>query len=402
MSWWLAKLVVSKNNMFFCFLVLGYLFGVILYDFIGFDYTDELMAVFLLVFAAATVRERHSMRQMAPLYLLFAIFLFYTIYSFAIGSNVPQAILKDLIIQIKPYLGLFCTMIIAPRLSYSQKRFITMMCIVVGCVITIVWLSDSVWEFFGHPSRLATAAAATALLFLWCTSFSKTDLAVFAVLLCVGLLSTRSKYYGFCGVAMSLTLYVKLGGNIRLNVKTILLAVVVILIAVGLSWQKIVLYYIDGAMNSREMWSRPAMMLTSLRILADYMPFGCGLGSFGTFASAEYYSSIYEKYGLSHMWGLSKDMPDFITDAFYPELAQFGIVGVLLYIAFWWWVVHRAVSMNLSHANLLLSILVFAFFLIEGVADSTFTHNRGLFVLILLGCVISDNDRENEVEKRYI
>jgi len=79
------------------------------------------------------------------------------------------------------------------------------------------------------------------------------------------------------------------------------------------------------------MWSRPAMLFTSGQIFYDYFPFGCGLGSFGTFASAEYYSPIYEMYGLNHIWGLSKNMPIFICDAFYPELAQFGIIGAILY-----------------------------------------------------------------------
>lgn len=76
------------------------------------------------------------------------------------------------------------------------------------------------------------------------------------------------------------------------------------------------------------------MMLTSMQILYDYFPFGSGLGSFGTFASAEYYSPVYSAYGIDHLWGLSKDMPAFICDAFYPELAQFGVAGVILYFAF--------------------------------------------------------------------
>ena len=42
----LSRLVFSKNNLFFAFLIFGYLFGVIFYDFIGFDYVDELMALF--------------------------------------------------------------------------------------------------------------------------------------------------------------------------------------------------------------------------------------------------------------------------------------------------------------------------------------------------------------------
>ena len=36
-------------------------------------------------------------------------------------------------------------------------------------------------------------------------------------------------------------------------------------------------------------------------------------------------------------------------------------------------------------------LLIFLFFLIEGIADATFTQNRGLFILILLGLVLSPN-----------
>ena len=51
----LSQLVCSKNNLFFAFLVAGYIFGVILYDFIEFKYTDELMALFLCLFAGIVI-----------------------------------------------------------------------------------------------------------------------------------------------------------------------------------------------------------------------------------------------------------------------------------------------------------------------------------------------------------
>lgn len=56
----LSRLVFSKNNLFFAFLIFGYLFGVIFYDFIGFDYVDELMALFLVVFTGMVVMERKN------------------------------------------------------------------------------------------------------------------------------------------------------------------------------------------------------------------------------------------------------------------------------------------------------------------------------------------------------
>lgn len=150
-------------------------------------------------------------------------------------------------------------------------------------------------------------------------------------------------------------------------------------------------------MNSREMWSRPAMLLTSGQILLDYFPFGCGLGSFGTYASATYYSPVYEAYGLNHLWGLSKDMPIFICDAFYPGLAQFGIAGILLYLFFWYNIVRKSASKP-TQINVCIW-MVFLFFLIEGIADSTFTHNRGLFILIILALMMTKKD---EIKQRNI
>lgn len=393
----LSRVVCSKNNLFFAFLVAGYIFGVILYDFIGFKYTDELMAIFLFMFAGAMVLERKNWKELIPVCIVVAIFVFYTIYSFIIRSNVPKAILTDLIIQIKPFLGFYCAYLIAPQLSSPQKRFISILCLAVGGMLIIVGLSDQIFPVFGHPSRFATAAIATAFLFFYCSTYTWSDILIFILLLSVGFFSTRAKFYGFWAVATCLILFTKLGGQIRMNWKFITAGVIICLIAIWFTKEKIILYYVDGMMNSREMWSRPAMLYTSGQILCDYIPFGCGLGSFGTFASAEYYSPVYEAYGINHIWGLSRDMPIFICDAFYPELAQFGFMGALLYFFFWFTIVRKASGVN-PHQNVYIW-MVFLFFLIEGVADSTFTHNRGLFVLILLALMMN---RKDEVEKRNI
>ena len=90
------------------------------------------------------------------------------------------------------------------------------------------------------------------------------------------------------------------------------------------------------------------------------------------------------------MWGLSKEMPTFICDAFYPELAQFGVVGVILYFTFWGTILRKSAKELLPEIQLFV-LLIFLFFLIEGIADATFTQNRGLFILILLGLVLSPN-----------
>lgn len=393
----LSRVVCSKNNLFFAFLVAGYIFGVILYDFIEFKYTDELMALFLCLFAGVLVWERKTWKELMPIFVVAAIFLFYTIYSLIIQSNVPKAIFTDLLIQIKPFLGFYCAYVIAPQFSSSQKRFIGILCLVVGGMLIIVGLSELIIPVFGHPSRFATAAIATAFLFLYCSTYTWSDVLLFLLLLSIGFFSTRAKFYGFWAVAGSLIIFTKFGGQIRLNWKNVVIGIIICLLAIWFAREKIILYYVDGMMNSREMWSRPAMLYTSGQIYLDYFPFGCGLGSFGTFASAEYYSPIYEAYGLNHIWGLSRDMPIFICDAFYPELAQFGVIGAMLYFFFWYTVIRGAWTVNI-HKSVYIW-MIFLFFIIEGMADSTFTHNRGLFVLILLALMLT---RKDEVEQRDI
>ena len=73
----LSRLVFSKNDLFFVFLTAGYLFGVILYDFIGFDYVDELMALFLVAFAGIVAMERRNWKELIPIGTVIGIFMFY-------------------------------------------------------------------------------------------------------------------------------------------------------------------------------------------------------------------------------------------------------------------------------------------------------------------------------------
>mgnify|MGYP001702479622 CR=1 FL=1 len=72
----LSRLVCSKNNLFFAFLVAGYIFDVILYDYIDFTSADELMALFLLFFSGLIINERRNIKEMIP---LFVVLFFYSI-----------------------------------------------------------------------------------------------------------------------------------------------------------------------------------------------------------------------------------------------------------------------------------------------------------------------------------
>ena len=90
---------------------------------------------------------------------------------------------------------------------------------------------------------------------------------------------------------------------------------------------------------------------------------------------------------------MSKDHYNFIADTYYPSLAQFGIVGIILYITFWAYILMKAIKFHKRTYNmkcLSMVLMIIGFFIIEGTTDSTFTTHRGFFVLMLLGLILSD------------
>jgi len=390
----MAAVKVSKNNLFFIFIVFGYIFGVMLYDFIEFKYTDELMAVFLVLFTGLILWERRNWNEAKPLYILSGIFIFYIIYSVVIKSNVNKAIIMDAIIQIKPFLGFYCTYLLMPELSKKQKTFITIMCIVFALILLIIPLAEQTNTVFGHPSRFATAVVVTAFLYLYCSSYTWNELLTFIFILSIGIFSTRSKFYGFFVFAVMFSVIIKSGYIFKVTYSSLLYSILIICAVIIVSWEKINLYFVVGTINNAgELWARPALYGISFLILIHYFPFGSGFGSFATYTSAQYYSNIYAKYHIDKLWGLSKDHPTFIADTFYPSLAQFGIIGVILFFYFWIRILKVSFiykkKYGMDKRYIIVSLIV-AFFAIECIADSTFTHNRGFVMLVILGLTLSE------------
>ncbi|WP_455585077.1 hypothetical protein [Bacteroides sp.] len=385
------QIVFSKNNLFFIFLIWGYIFNVILYDYIDFTSADEIMALFLLFFAGLIINERRNLHETLPLCIVVGIFLFYAVYSLFIKSNTYYAILKDLLIQIKPFLGFYCTYLLAPSFSTVQKRFIVIMCITVGLIFALLGFTGNIYEYFPHPSYYAKSVTATVFLYLYCCTDKREDMIIFLTLLTVGLFSTRSKFIGFWGVSVLLVFLYKMQIELKFNLKGILLLAFLAALAIWLAKDKIALYYLNEISSEHTEWSRAAIMVTSVEILRDYFPLGSGLASFASFVSGEYYSSIYEKYGLNNIWGISRSNYDFVADAYYPVLAQFGIIGIGLYIYFWIWLLKKAQLLKRIDCSkdFLLIVLSTIFFAIEGIADATFSQNRGFFILVVTAMALA-------------
>lgn len=121
------------NKHFFNLLLFTLTFGILLYDAIGFDYTDEICALFLFVLFGIYLFSTSDWNFNKGFLTTIGIFLFYFCYSLYIGSNTKTAIISDMLIQIKPYLAFSAYIQWCLDLANPKKHYeINMSCILVS------------------------------------------------------------------------------------------------------------------------------------------------------------------------------------------------------------------------------------------------------------------------------
>ena len=200
----MIQAIIDKH--FFNLLIFTLVFGILLYDAIGFDYTDEICALFLFILFSIYLFSTKGWDFNKAFLTTIGIFLFYFCYSLYIGSNTKTAILSDMLIQIKPYLAFFCVYSMMPRLNESQKRILKSLCLVLWFPLLCIGLAGAVnikllTLLMGHPTYFAAAVICVSFCYLYCSDFRTIDKVVFIALLSIGLISGRSKFYGFFVVA---------------------------------------------------------------------------------------------------------------------------------------------------------------------------------------------------------
>ena len=392
------------DRQFFNLTIFTLIFGVMFYDIInilGFGYVDEICAVLLLLLFGYKVFHSKTWEFDKTFLFVIGVFIFYLIYSIAISSNTTGGILTDFVIQIKPYLAFFCVYAIRPNLSENKRKIIRQLTILCGLYVLVIGVAGQVSEdvirnTFFHPSRLATASSIIAMLYLYCSDYTKTDRILFILLLSIGILSGRSKHFGFFAVCSLMVLFLNKSFDMKFNFKNVALFVIMIALAAFVTRDKIYFYFVTGGFGdgreAEDLYARMALYFFSIKVFIDYLPFGSGFATYATFASGSYYSPIYTKYGMENMYGLTKSSPEFIADTYYPALAQFGIVGVILFFWFWIHLAVRAIKAYKKncHKESVMALMIILFFIIECTTDATLTHNRGMFMMMILGLLFHD------------
>lgn len=367
-------------------------------------YADELATLALAAVATLDCVVNHNWRRYKLLWIMMAIMTGYLLYSLLLPYNTPRAIALDWLIQLKPFIPFVVTLAVAPEFTSSERVAIKIISVINVAIIPVIWAlgDDAIVDTIQHPSYLGITTFVSASAFYFASiepdgRVSPTSLAITVIMLAVGLTGGRSKYFGSAVFATFMLVFYTPHMMKRFGRIAIISWGVVIGLVLLVGWHKFEEYFLAGDTSriDTEMIStiaRPMLYAVGGMILIDHIPLGSGLASFASFASADSYSEIYHIYKLDKVWGLSPEMPEFICDAFYPSLAQFGIVGIALFGWFWLYVakmLRALVRTDSAQSGKLFALAwtLIVFLLIESVASTTFVQSGGLLCMMLLAMI---------------
>lgn len=366
-------------------------------DLPGFSSVDEAMTVLLFVYTLWMYSHNRSInkRPWKEFMICIGLMAFYTVYSLFFGANVAESVWIDLMQEIRPYTIIFCTWILNPRFTNIQKKWMlgTMVLTLFSWILYHPATFESQNAEFPVLGQLAICTGMSWYLF---TKATKRNRNIALLLVFTGMLAPKFKFIGEVVCFIAFVFFIKQRLNFK-SPKTMIYVALVIAIILMLTWTKFDAYYVSGLQN--EELARPMTYKTSLRILWDYLPFGSGMGSFACNGAWQHYSPLYFKYNLDGIWGLSPSAGGFVCDAYYPTLAQFGIVGVFFFCWFW---KRRLAAFDIiaDMRYYRVAMITFCCLAIEQTADSSWLSGKGMGYCMLIALCLNANRNAMEQMKR--
>lgn len=359
-----------------------------------FSSIDEIMTGILIAYTIFQKGKRSIDRKPWKEYIQFwGILSFFTVYSLMFGRNVTNGVLLDFIQELRPFSVIYCTWILNPRFSRTQKNWmlgvmvITLFSWIYYHPVSAFEAANGIQAEFPILGQLAICTGMSWYLF---TDNDQKNKYIALALVLTGLIAPKFKFMGevVCFVYIMFVLKRRLNFKSPKTVWTIVLLMVSVLFV---TWERFDAYYVSGWSGEGESgrMARPETYKTAIQILWDYFPFGSGMGSFACNGAWKYYSPLYHEYNLDNVWGLGQG-GGFICDAYYPTLAQFGVVGLFFFVLFW---KRRLLNFNEIKDLKYYRVAFITFFClaIEQAADSSWLSGKGMGYCMLLGLCLNAN-----------
>lgn len=372
--------------------VLSYAIGCIITPLIGFGYLDELCVFSLLAYYCIQLYQNKTKRCRLFYYfcLLWGV---YGLLSFLLDLIETKVIFIDMIQLSKPFLTFICVYELEPILISKNKKKLNRLSLVMACIYVLSYLflpHNGVHLVFAHSSVYGKLMLLSALVFLYTSNKTKEDIIVFFAMVLMSTFCLKSR--AFVEAVLAFVSIAFVSKRIKMNLKYVTLGLVTCLIMAYVAWSKIDVYFGDAKTDTSS--ARSVLYETGFSIAKDFFPIGTGFGSFANDASRYIYSPVYDMYGISGVWGLSRVKDDFIADTFFPcIIGQFGFIGLFFFVYFFYFM-HKKTKCDMSNRkkriDYCVAIIIIGTLVLESVAGPTLVTAVGIPYVILINFIISD------------
>lgn len=176
------------------------------------------------------------------------------------------------------------------------------------------------------------------------------------------------------------------GSKVRIRFRKILPIILLALVVIWIAGRQKIQAYLSWGMTA----ARPALYLVGIQLAIASFPFGSGLGTFASWVSGEYYSNVYDLYGISRLRGLTREKFNYIADVFWPSIyGQYGIAGLFLFIYMIYSFIKNSIRYACNDQVMVSALFLWVYILFASTAEAFFMDTQGLqyalFFMICLG-----------------
>ena len=375
------------SGTFFTILLAAYtIFGLILYELRCAVWIDEFLA-FAIAGYACVQMVLLCIPKYKPLLAWLCIDTFYLVYSLSIGSNSDIAVFNDFVMQSKPYMMFFGLMCLKPRLEQKHMIVIALFSIYCAMAVGVIYYlyphereGTFIGELLSGEAFSSVAYLIGALFYISCQRDSIESRLAAILIMLIGAAAPTAKYTGMMFCATAVMFFVN--QPLKFNIRYLLLGCALAAAVIWAIQDDFVFYFVRNSESN----ARPVLYMNMPRVLNDYFPFGSGFATYANAASGRWYSPLYHKYNMDNIFGLTEGETKFVSDAYYPTLAQFGYVGVALFVLF---IAYILITMKRTYNRLhdikryKVPLIILSYILIEATSNS-FTNERCITAMMIL------------------
>ena len=373
--------------MFYYFLIIYQIFGIFFRTLLNWEYIDEISIVcFFIVALFRTNIFNNKEFKILCIYILFC--LMYS-FAFSVNRNI-YAICLDAFQQFKPFLMFYAGYMLWHKpLTASQNRNLAKLSFLLATIsFLIILISGDIYAFYGHPGNYSCSILCFAIIHYFFTKGKNTK-ATFLIML-FGIIGGRSKMFGEVVLVGYILLVLK--KKIKFNLKYILVSCFLLVGIIFVAREKISFYLYGNDVSAADQIARTLFYTNMPYLLLHYFPFGSGLASYATWFSGVYYSPLYAELGMSNVYGITQDFYDFVADTYFPSLAEFGVLGISLFLLFW---IKRYKVIRQTSYHYKMKIIILGVLIIESTTSTFIVTATGLIPMLILAI----NEKESLIRQ---